>query len=237
MTLITDKIRELQSPIDMMFLMHKVFLIHSEKAAELAKKQLNGGNINEFRTLLDKWLNLLIYHYQIEDEFMTGPLKEKEYQDGRMALRDNVNEHNDIKAQGQIVVSFLSDETNTVMNIQEILKMDDEDHSVVMEKIDIVKKAINDALGKETLVLQSRRHLYQSVLSLKTTEFDHFENEEAFVLPLVRKQMSHDKQLELAKKLLFDNEAVNPNWVYDFVLKSLNVEEQKLLEDLVCEMT
>ena len=40
MTLITDKIQQLETPIDVMFLMHKVFLTQSEKASELAKNAI-----------------------------------------------------------------------------------------------------------------------------------------------------------------------------------------------------
>ena len=56
MTLITDKIQQLETPIDVMFLMHKVFLTQSEKASELAKNAIETNDLKEFKSVLDNWL-------------------------------------------------------------------------------------------------------------------------------------------------------------------------------------
>ena len=71
---------------------------------------------------------------------------------------------------------------------------------------------------------------------MKVVEFDHFENEEAFVLPLVREQMSYEQQLQLTGKLLFDSTDQNENWIVDFLFSVLDDEEKSLLQDLVAEI-
>ena len=54
MTLITDKIQQLETPIDVMFLMHKVFLTQSEKASELAKNAIEKGMQYAYRDRKNK---------------------------------------------------------------------------------------------------------------------------------------------------------------------------------------
>ena len=71
---------------------------------------------------------------------------------------------------------------------------------------------------------------------MKVVEFDHFENEEAFVLPLVREQMSYEQQLQLTGKLLFDSTDQNENWIVDFLFSVLDDDEKSLLQDLVAEI-
>ena len=237
MTLITDKIQQLETPIDVMFLMHKVFLTQSEKASELAKNAIETNDLKEFKSVLDNWLKLLLYHYQTEDEFMTGPLKEKEYHDGRFGLRDNVAEHDEIRLKGDIVLNDYQKTLNpNNMTVQEILEMDDLEHLKVMDKISAVQNSIVDAFGAEKLKTRSLRGLYQSVLDLKVVEFDHFENEEAFVLTLVREQMTYEQQLQLTEKLLFDSTDQNENWIVDFLFSVLDDEESRLLQELISEI-
>jgi hypothetical protein len=69
-------------------------------------------------------------------------------------------------------------------------------------------------------------------MSFRVTEFDHFENEEAFVLPVVKDQMEHSQELECARKLLFDDESANPRWIIDFIAGELEGNERELLVEL-----
>ena len=106
----------------------------------------------------------------------------------------------------------------------------------VMDKISAVQNSIVEAFGAEKLKARSLRGLYQSVLDLKVVEFDHFENEEAFVLTLVREQMTYDQQLQLTEKLLFDSTDQNENWIVDFLFSVLDDEESRLLQELISEI-
>ena len=69
-------------------------------------------------------------------------------------------------------------------------------------------------------------------MELRVLEFDHFENEEAFVVPLVRDQMDEHQQLEMVRHLLIDDEAENPRWVIEWVFEELTPVERTLLSEL-----
>ena len=231
----TDEIRVLESPIDVMYLMHKSFMIHSERTEALANKAQSGGDIKELTEALDGWIAQLLYHAKIEDEFMTGPLKDTLLQDGRTPLRENEKEHEELRRQGGALDDYMEqgDHASLKSEVASMtLAMEDRDHAELMGKAEEVEKAIRDAIGEEQVLARTRRHLYQSVMSFRVTEFDHFENEEAFVLPLVKDQMSDAEELECVRKLLFDNESSDPRWIIDFVAGELEDNERELLNEL-----
>jgi hypothetical protein len=231
----SDEIRVLESPIDVMYLMHKAFMIHSERTEALADKAQSGGDIKELAEALDGWLAQLLYHAKIEDEFMTGPLKDTLLQDGRTPLRENEKEHDELRRQGGELADYVKQGDRASLKSEAAsmaLAMEDRDHAELMEKAEEVEKAIGDAIGEEKVLARTRRHLYQSVMSFRVTEFDHFENEEAFVLPVVKDQMEHSQELECVRKLLFDDESVEPRWIIDFVAGELEGNERELLDEL-----
>ena len=152
-------------------------------------------------------------------------------------MRDNVAEHDEIRSKGDIVLNDYQKTLNPKnMTVQEILEMDDLEHLKVMDKISAVQNSIVEAFGEEKLKARSLRGLYQSVLDLKVVEFDHFENEEAFVLTLVREQMTYEQQLQLTEKLLFDSTDQNENWIVDFLFSVLDDDESRLLQELISEI-
>ena len=231
----SDEIRVLESPIDVMYLMHKAFMIHSERTEALADKAQSGGDIKELAEALDGWLAQLLYHAKIEDEFMTGPLKDTLLQDGRTPLRENEKEHEELRQKGGALADYMEQGDHASLRSEVAsmaLAMEDRDHAELMGKAEEVEKAIRDAIGEEQVLARTRRHLYQSVMSFRVTEFDHFENEEAFVLPVVKDQMEHSQELECVRKLLFDDESVEPRWIIDFVAGELEGNERELLNEL-----
>ncbi|MDP7089190.1 MAG: hemerythrin domain-containing protein [Dehalococcoidia bacterium] len=235
MPLFSDEIRVLESPIDVMYLMHKAFMIHSERTEALADKAQDGGDITNLKNALDAWIAQLLYHAKIEDAHMTGPLKDTLFQDGRMPLRDNVEEHDELRLQGSALMDQFQQGGKSALRKQVasvILDMEDKDHAELMGKVEEVETVIGQAIGEKKVLARTRRHLYESVVSFKVTEFDHFENEEAFVLPLVKDQMSDSEELECVRKLLFDDESVEPRWIIDFVAGELEGNERALLNEL-----
>jgi len=240
MPIFSDEIRVLESPIDVMYLMHKAFMIHSERTEALADKAQSGGDIKELAEALDGWLAQLLYHAKIEDEFMTGPLKDTLLQDGRTPLRENEKEHEELRQKGGALADYMEQGDHASLRSEVAsmaLAMEDRDHAELMGKAEEVEKAMRDAIGEEQVLARTRRHLYQSVVSFRIIEFDHFENEEAFVLPLVKDQMDHAQELECARKLLVDDESANPRWVIDFVTGELEVNERNLLKELEKEFS
>ena len=166
---------------------------------------------------------------------MTGPLKDSLLQDGLMPLRDNLIEHDELRHQGSALIDHLQQGDKSALRKQVaalILSMEDKDHAELMGKVEEVETVIKQAIGEKKVLVRTRRHLYESVVSFKVTEFDHFENEEAFVLPLVKDQMSDSEELECVRKLLFDDESVESRWIIDFIAGELEDNERELLNEL-----
>jgi len=228
----SDEIRVLESPIDVMYLMHKAFMIHSDRTEVLAEKAQSGGDLTNLANAVNAWIAQLLYHAKIEDSHMTGPLKDSLLQDGLMPLRDNVIEHDELRHQGAALIDHLQQGDKSAL----ILSMEDKDHAELMGKAEEVETVIKQAIGEKKVLARTRRHLYESVVSFKVTEFDHFENEEAFVLPLVKDQMSDSEELECVRKLLFDDESVEPRWIIDFITGELDDNERELLNKLEKEI-
>jgi hypothetical protein len=115
--------------------------------------------------------------------------------------------------------------------------LEEKQHQELVEKTQEVEQVLKDAMGERKVIGRTRRHLYMRVMSLRVLEFDHFESEEAFVLPLVRDRLSSDQELEIARRLLIDSEADDPRWIIDWVAREIDPEERKLLADLESEFT
>ncbi len=231
MPLFTDTITRLESPIDVMYLMHKVYMGVSDRTEELARRAQDGGDLDEFKLNLDAWLKHLLYHAETEDTFMTGPLREKQLQDGRMPLKDNEREHNDLREKGGHVLSMV-DASETNLSAEEILSMEDEEHAKLQERVDEVTSIVDEVIEEKIATARTRRHLYQSVMALRIAEFDHFENEEAFVHPLVKDQMTSTQELECARRLLIEDDADNPRWIIELIYGEISDDEKLLLERL-----
>ena len=113
-----------------------------------------------------------------------------------------------------------------------MLAMEEEQHKEIVEQMADVEEILRWEIGETRVVARTRRHLYRRVLGLRVLEFDHFENEEAFVIPIVRERMSEQQQLGVVKHLLIDEEAEDPRWVIDWVASELDEDQRKLLSNL-----
>ncbi len=235
MALVLEKITALESPIDVMQLMHKAYMLVSERTEVLAEKAQSGGSLSEFEEGLGVWLKHLLYHAQTEDTYMTGPLKDIEHQDGRRPARDNEKEHDELRRLGGGIAEYMGkgekaalfEEVSTL-----ILANEEQEHANLIGKAESVGQVLEQALGETRILGRTRRHLYQKVMEFRIAEFDHFENEVAFVLPLVKAQMSPEQELECSRRLLIDDDAENPRWVIECIYGELDAEEQELLKEL-----
>tara|TARA_B100001123_G_C14832833_1_gene836880 strand:- start:5 stop:715 length:711 start_codon:yes stop_codon:yes gene_type:complete len=227
-----DPIKTLESPIEVMYLMHKVFMSHSDHTLELVSKVETGEcSIADVKRSFDLWIKHLLYHVQTEDIYMTGPLKEKKLQDGRMVLKENVSEHNDLREMGADLFAKIGKDARESL-IEDVLALDDQNHEELLDQLRIADSAIIETLGKQTILRRSIRHIYRSIFDFIVVEFDHFENEESFVLPLVHDQMSYAEELECVRKLLIDDDSDNPTWILDFVRENLVDSDRKLLDEI-----
>ena len=224
-----EVITRLDSPIDVMYLMHKAFRAQSERTEELAARAQDGGDLAAFRESFDFWVQQLLYHAQAEDDHMTAPLTDSQ------PARDNEAEHDELRQQGGELIEFLDkgDAAGLEENVRAaMVALEERQHEELVQKVAEVEDALRAAMGENKVVARTRRHLYRRLMALRVLEFDHFENEEAFVVSLVRDRIGEDQQLEMARHLLIDEGAEDPRWVIDWVARELEPEERKLLTDL-----
>lgn len=224
-----EEILKLDSPIDVMMLMHRAFDRLSLRVEQFSARGQNGGDLTEFSESFQSWMKQLLYHVNIEDEYMTGPLL------GVQAARDNETEHAALIDQGADVADYEGKGDGAAMQrtvIAAVLARDDLQHSELMDKVREVQLVLGREMGEAKVAARTRRHLYRKVLELRVLEYDHFENEEAFVLSLVRDRMSESEQLSLCRRLLIDDSAANPRWIIDWVAAELSPDEKVLLAGL-----
>ena len=76
------------------------------------------------------------------------------------------------------------------------------------------------------------RHIHSRIMSVRILELDHFENEEAFVVNLVRDEIDKAGQLYMVRRLLIDETAENPRWIIDWAYFESDDSDKALLKDL-----
>ena len=96
-----EQITKLDSPIDVMFLMHKAFRAQSERTEALAAACQDGRDLTEFRESFEFWGKQLFYHATAEDKYMTGPITDSQ------PARDNEAEHAELAKVGGELIEFL----------------------------------------------------------------------------------------------------------------------------------
>jgi hypothetical protein len=222
-------VTELDSPIDVMYLMHNAFQAVSARTEQLAAEGESGKDLRAFRESFDLWIKQLLFHATAEDKYMTANLVDSQ------PARDNEAEHAELVQHGGDLIEYMDkgDAAGLAENVKTaMLALEEEQHRELVEKVQEVEELLKQEIGEERVVARTRRHLYRRVMALRILEFDHFENEEAFVLPIVRERMNAEQELELARRLLIDEEAEDPRWVIDWVASELAPGERGLLDEL-----
>ncbi len=225
----TQPITKLDSPIDVMYLMHSAFQAISERVERLACEAQVGGDLRPFREGFDFWVKQLLYHAATEDRYMTVPLVDCQ------PARDNEAEHAELATQGGELAAFLDkgDEAGISESMKAtVLTLEEKEHQELADQLAEVEEVLKKEMGRDKVVARTRRHLYQRVMALRVLEFDHFENEEAFVVPLVRDRMNEAQQLEMARRLLIDDRSEDSRWIIDWVQSELAPNERALLDAL-----
>ena len=225
----TTEITRLDSPIDVMYLMHKAFRELSERMEfEIARVQ-EGGDLSAFNALFQFWAKRILYHATAEDTYMTAPLVDSQ------PARDNEAEHAELAQQAATLVVFMEkgDAAGLEVNVKAAMAaLEDQEHKDLAERLHDVEEVLKREIGEDRVLARTRRHLYRKLVDLRVLEFDHFENEEAFVLPLVRERMTDAEELDVARHLLIDDASDDPRWIIDWVNSELTTGERMLLGGL-----
>ena len=225
----TTEITRLDNPIDVMYLMHKAFRQLSERMEiEIARVQ-EGDELSAFRALFEFWAKRILFHATAEDTYMTAPLVDSQ------PARDNEAEHAELAQQAVALDTFMDkgDAAGLEVNVKAAMAaLEDQQHQELAEKLHDVEEVLKREIGEDRVMARTRRHLYRMVVDLRVLEYDHFENEEAFVLPLVRERMTEAEELDVARHLLMDEESDDPRWIIDWVSSELTTGERMLLGGL-----
>ena len=188
----TKEVTKLESPIDVMYLIHKALRAEAERVVKMSDHlKLNGG-LDPFKKAFGFWISTLGYHAVNEDEYMTGPLTNS------MAAREN-----------------------------------EEEHARLGGRIKEVQTCLDKEIGSSPMTARTHRHLFGRVVALQVGMEDHLEEEEEFVLPVIREEMSEEQQLGVARHLLIDEDVTDKRWIIKWMAKELTPRENNLVDALV----
>jgi hypothetical protein len=218
----------LDSPIDVQYLMHKAYCDVSMQVEEMAQDIQDGGDPEPFTEAFGLWGKHLLYHAGVEDLHMTGPLKNSQ------PARDNEAEHAGLARQAKEFVAFLKKGNAAALeaSLSGILAFEEHQHQELERRLRDVEEVLTEEMNGDAVLARTRRHLYSRVVALRVAEFDHFENEEAFVFPVIRERLDERQQLEVARRLLFDEDSDDPRWIIDWLADALEPADRQLLTEL-----
>lgn len=224
------EITQLKSPIDVQYLMHEAYCAVSLRVEGMAAALQSGGGMQPLRDAFSAWGKHLLYHARVEDAHMTGPLAESE-------ARDNEAEHAALAVRaGTVTGLYAASERGHALgrtvSLEGRFALEGLEHAELERRLVDIDEQLQRELGEGALGVRRRRHVYSSLVALRVAEFDHFENEETFVLPLVRERFDEDAELDLARRCLIDDSASDPGWIIDAVAVELSPAKRTLLRDL-----
>ncbi len=103
-------------------------------------------------------------------------------------------------------------------------------HARLVQRVEELQTHIKD-VRPQAVTAHIRRQLFGKIVALRIDQDDHLEEEEEFVLPIIRDRISPEQQLDMAAHLLLDSRAPNGEWVWvlDWIAQDLtDVERQSL---------
>ena len=228
-----NEITEIGSPIEVMYLVHKALRAEAERAEEVAGRLVGGGSLRPFKSGFNIWAMALGYHTDAENEYMTAPLT------GCRPAREREAEHAELEDGPGDLAGFLNgdDARRLSEEVQAVMARNVEQHQELTAKLQGVLAVLYEEIGKTRLIGRTKRHLYASVVALRTAQDDHLDHEEAFVLPVIQERMSEAQQLEVARHLLIDQGAQDPRWIFTWIAQYLTPRERTLLAKFEARIT
>jgi hypothetical protein len=93
-----------------------------------------------------------------------------------------------------------------------------------------------EEIGRTMLIARTPRQLFGAVVLARIAQDDHLEEEEAFIVPVIRCQLSTTQQEEVIGHLLIDQEAEDPRWHLDWLRETLPPREGQYVADLAAQI-
>ena len=148
----------------------------TDRTEEMAAEATTVEDIAKLNETFGFWVKQIVYHATVEDEVMTGPLKDSQ------PARDNETEHSELAGKAGDLASFIA--IGNAAGVEESVRdaafsLEEEQHRALEEKFHEVETALKDALGEKKVTARAIRHIHSRLLGVRILELDHFENEEA----------------------------------------------------------
>ena len=216
----TSEFTALESPLDAIRLIHKALRSRGAMVAQIAEQAGAESSLQAFRCAFDSWASGLLYFFEQEDALMSPAALEAE------------SSRPGAKPVTQLEHGGLAHKVK-----REMAAANGRGHLELTEMLEEVLTVLNGEIQRTSIIQRTRQHLCQRVLSLRLALDDHLEDEETFLLPMLRRSMSEDRQREVVRRLLYDEESPEPHWIMNWVAQELTPGERQLLEGLELNAT
>ena len=117
----TANTHRLENPIDVMPLVHKAFRAVSDRTETLAAQASTFEDVAALNDVFANWIKQIVYHAGVEDEFMTGPLKDHRLLETEEAMvlpliRECLPPECQLEAVGALLIDRDADDQNWVID-------------------------------------------------------------------------------------------------------------------------
>ena len=214
---------------NIMVLIHRAFSAEAALVQKLIEDMQEEDSLQNFRLRFNSWAAVLMYHADTEDRYMTAPLTDFDL------ARSNEAEHAELADLADGLSQYLKDRDSETLERRvkvAAIALHEQQHDKLLTALQDILDVMDGESGKNKLVTRTLRHLYGKVVALRICQDDHFESEEALVLPEVEARFSTEEKKEIVRKLLLDEEAAKPTWVMDWVIKNTDPLERERLIDI-----
>ena len=225
----STEIARLETPIDVMYLIHKALRTEAARVEDMVRRFQLGHSLQPIRSALESWRSAFAFHAGQEDRYLTSALP------GFKAARVNQVEHMALREMLADLTGTLtkddSEGLNTRLNDATVAP-NKQQHARLIETLGDVMAVPNDELNTAEVIARTGCHLCLQVLAVRVAQDIHLKNEEAFVLPAIRRRVRKVEQLAIARRLLVDKDASDQRWVIEWVAQHLSWAERHLVADL-----
>ena len=107
-------------------------------------------------------------------------------------------------------------------------------HERLAQRLEEIRAYLRE-IDRDAVTARTRRRLFGKVVALRIEQDDHLEEEEEFVLPIIRERIDEAQQLEMARHLLIDPHTPDERWIMDWLIQDLTGAERQVLADLAAQ--
>jgi len=106
-------------------------------------------------------------------------------------------------------------------------------HKELLEGLEELQICLHEELGRTIVIPRTQRQLFGKVINLLIAQADLLEEEEDTLLPVIRRQMRPEQQLDITRRLLLDPDSEDDRWMLDWMEQHLSDTERQVLASLV----